>query len=151
MLQALPIVSWLERFRAGTQAPQALTVEITVTSRDPGPLVLADPSALQVIFRNLMENTMRHAQAEAAHARVSVADDGGHLCVSFTDDGRGFGGDSRQLGSLFFRGAGSHGAGVGLYLIRTLMTRMGGRVVFNAQPGNSFVTQLYFLRAEERA
>lgn len=151
MLQPLPIVSWLERFRAGTEGSQDLVVDVDASGPAQHALVLADPSALLVIFRNLLENTRRHSQTTPARAHVSLALEAPHLRVGFIDEGRGFSGDSGRLGSLFFRGAGSHGAGVGLYLIRTLMDRMGGRAVFNASPGRGFETQLYFQLAEESA
>ena len=50
--------------------------------------------------------------------------------MCFTDAGQGFAGDAGRLGSLFYRGQRSQGAGVGLYLIRMLMQRMGGRAEF---------------------
>jgi signal transduction histidine kinase len=71
--------------------------------------------------------------------------------VSFLDAGEGFGGDPAQLGSLFVRGERSRGAGVGLYLVRSLMERMGGRAEFSSRPGTGFETLLYFQRADESA
>lgn len=151
MLQPLPIASWLERFRGNLHATQDLVLEVERSETDADPLVLADPSALQIIFRNLAENTLRHSQNSPAHARIQLGGEGAEVLVSFTDNGKGFSGDNRRLGSLFFRGNASHGAGVGLYLIRTLMSRMGGRTTFGARPGNGFETRLYFRRAEEPA
>ena len=89
--------------------------------------MLADRNALKVIVRNLFENTLRHAQATPARARIAIASEPTTVTVSFADQGRGFSGDPLQLGTLFFRGERSQGAGVGLYLIRMLMRRMGGR------------------------
>ncbi len=149
MLQALPIVTWLERFRASAENPQTLQMDIRTSAASANPLVLADPNALQIILRNLVENTVRHSQTVPARAHISIVEEPAHLCVTFADEGRGFTGDTRQLGSLFFRGAASHGAGVGLYLIRTLMERMHGRATFAPRPGSGFETRLYFRRSEE--
>jgi signal transduction histidine kinase len=112
-------------------------------------LVVADPNALQIIFRNLIENTARHAQAPVAHARVSLEHRGREVWVTFVDDGKGFEGDGGRLGSLFFRGARSQGAGVGLYLIHSLMDLMGGRAEFNPGTGRGFETRLHFRSAED--
>ena len=112
----------------------------------PAAAVLADPSALRIIFRNLIENTARHSQSAQARVRVERRD--ATVCVSFADTGEGFSGDPRSLGALFFRGARSQGAGVGLYLVQSLMHLMGGRAEF-ASGGPGFETRLHFRRAEE--
>ena len=49
-----------------------------------------------------------------------------------------------RLGRLFGRGPASSGAGVGLYLVRRLMQRMGGRARFDTAPGEGFRAELCF-------
>ena len=56
---------------------------------------------------------------------------------------------ARRSGALFGRGADSGGTGVGLYLVRALMQRMGGRVEFHTAPGEGFRAELRF-RGEQR-
>ncbi len=113
----------------------------------------ADLAALQVIVRNIAENTVRHSgqvspvlrvlqEATPAGARTLgvVFEDTG-VSASAPSPGRGF-------GELFQKGPASQGAGVGLYLIRTLMERMGGNARFESSaktPG--FIVRLSFLRA----
>lgn len=151
VLQPLPIVSWLERFHRSGSTNHHVLIDIEAPRTDDTPLVLADPSALQIIFRNLIENTARHARAERARAHVRFERRAEEVCVSFADDGAGFTEDAAKLGSLFYRGSRSQGAGVGLYLIQTLMRLMGGRAEFNAAPARGFETRLHFRRAEEPA
>ncbi len=149
-LQPMPIVAWLQRFtRSGTRnASVALDIESAGEER---PLVLADPGALQIVFRNLVENTARHSQATDARARIRIERREDSVSVTFADDGVGFTGERTRLGVLFFRGSRSQGAGVGLYLIKSLMRRMGGRADFNVGGGPGFETRLTFRRAEEMA
>lgn len=148
-LQPLPIATWLQRY--ARTAPQQGGVEIEMAPEviNSPSLVVADPSALQIIFRNLIENTARHAQASVAHARVTLESQGREVSLTFADDGKGFDGDSGRLGSLFFRGSRSQGAGVGLYLIHSLMDLMGGRAEFNSGHGRGFEARLHFRRAED--
>jgi signal transduction histidine kinase len=124
-------------------------VELWPAAPGAGALVLADRSALEIIFRNLIENTVRHSQSLPARAKIDARENGSELVLSFSDAGKGFVGDAQRLGSLFFRGQRSQGAGVGLYLIRTLMQRMGGHAEFASRPGAGFETRLHFRRAEE--
>jgi signal transduction histidine kinase len=148
-LQPLPIRAWLQRQVESTAATRAVEIELWPQAQDAGALVLADRSALEIIFRNLIENTARHSESTPARAHIGAHQNGPELVVSFSDAGQGFGGDAERLGSLFFRGQRSQGAGVGLYLIRLLMQRMGGRAEFMSRPGAGFETRLHFRRAEE--
>ncbi len=150
-LQPLPLRAWLQRQIQSNAAARAVEIELWPAGSDAGALVLADRSALEIIFRNLIENTVRHSESTPARAQIAARENGSELVVSFTDAGQGFGGDTERLGSLFFRGQRSQGAGVGLYLIRMLMQRMGGRAEFASQRGAGFETRLHFRRAEETA
>jgi signal transduction histidine kinase len=149
-LQPLPIHAWLQRQLQSKAAARAVQIELSASNPD-GALVLADRSALEIIFRNLIENTARHSDSTPARAHIASRENGTEVVVSFTDAGRGFAGEARRLGSLFFRGQRSQGAGVGLYLIRMLMQRMGGYAEFDSRPGAGFETRLHFRRAEETA
>jgi signal transduction histidine kinase len=151
-LQPLPIRAWLERQVQGVKAEgSALEVDLQRARQPEDELVLADRNALKVIVRNLVENTLRHAQAMPARARIAIASEPTTVTVSFADQGHGFSGDAARLGTLFYRGERSQGAGVGLYLIRTLMRQMGGDATYSSQPGAGFETRLVFRRAEEPA
>jgi len=148
-LQPLPIHAWLQHQIQSKSAGRAVAIELWPADAIPGALVLADRSALEIIFRNLIENTVRHSQSTTPRARITAHEHDAGLVVSFADHGEGYGGDPAELGSLFLRGERSRGAGVGLYLIRSLMHRMGGRAEFSSNPGSGFETHLYFQRAED--
>jgi signal transduction histidine kinase len=63
--------------------------------------------------------------------------------LRYRDDGRGYQGDPSRLGQMFARGVESRGTGVGLYLVRVLMERMGGSVEFANAPEGGFVVTLH--------
>lgn len=104
--------------------------------------VMADPTAIQVILKNLVENSLKHSRREKVQVTISSESKEGRVRLRFEDDGEGFAEDTDRLGELFQKGRNSQGTGVGLYLVRTLMKRMGGRVEFN--PGRGFVVDLWF-------
>ena len=58
---------------------------------------------------------------------------------------------AQRLGRLFGRGAESGGSRRGLYLVRALMQRMGGRVEFDSAPGEGFRAELWFAASREAA
>ena len=97
--------------------------------------VLADPLALDVILRNLLENALA---AVAPVGGGTIVFTGrrvrGEIELAVRDSGVGFRpGDAPRLFQKFTRlhpgGGGSHfGTGLGLYIVRRLMQLAGGRV-----------------------
>ena len=112
------------------------------------PAVSGDTSALQLILRNLVENSLRHGDRSLIHIDVEARRSGNVVQLSYRDDGRGFQGDPESLGRLFLRGVESRGTGVGLYLVRVLMERMGGSVRFAHAEGGGFAAMLSFKPSE---
>jgi signal transduction histidine kinase len=110
--------------------------------------ILADPAAVQIILRNLLENSARHAQRERVTVTLANSTAANRIILTVTDDGTAGVGLPRRLGQLFEKGPASKGAGVGLYLVRSLMRRMGGRAEFgpaSSVPGApGFRVQLHF-------
>lgn len=93
--------------------------------------VYAEPAALAVVLRNLIENALKHGGGAADFAvRVSTKVGADEVSLVVEDTGRGYGGDEAHLGRLYQKGKGSSGAGVGLYLVKTLMDRMRGKARF---------------------
>ena len=109
----------------------------------PDILVFADPNALQLVFRNIFENIKKHGRVENVRVFLSAEVVGKNFVeMTISDNGKGFPGRASKLGTLFYRGSESSGAGVGLYLIRLLIRRMGGDVRFLAHPHFSVCMKL---------
>lgn len=132
---------------------QSFEGTLQVESRLPDAEIQGDISALHVILKNLVDNSLRHSKREPVQVTLSgAATDDGHFVLIYRDNGVGYRGDPSQLGRLFYKGPSSGGTGVGLYLVRTLMQRMGGGVRFGAQipdggtatAGSGFVAELTF-------
>lgn len=141
--QSIPLQSWLPRaLDALTQAHGgALDLQAQI---DPAlPPVLADAAALSMILRNLVENSVRHARVEPVRVQLTATARGEQLLLAYSDNGRGVASGTGRLGRLFGRGPQSSGAGVGLYLVRRLMQRMGGRARFDTAPGQGFQAELW--------
>lgn len=107
--------------------------------------VFVDPDLFVFILRNLRENAIRHSQSDAPAMILETTSSASFVKISFYDSGAGYSGDTAELGQLFQKGTKSPGAGVGLYLVKTLMQRMGGRAAF--KNGRGFEVELFFRRA----
>jgi signal transduction histidine kinase len=113
--------------------------------------VRGDPSELQLIFRNLIENAVKYSDAPAEiRVRVDTAEDG-RVKVEIADQGIGIpSGELRKIFQRFYRVGRdvqrtAAGLGLGLYIVRNLVRRQGGRVVARSDgwgQGSRFVVTL---------
>ncbi|HUP56540.1 MAG TPA: HAMP domain-containing sensor histidine kinase [Bdellovibrionota bacterium] len=141
---SIQLKPWLQRF-VQNSLPSGIELELDV----PEDLEIeADPAGLQVILRNLIENSLRHSRTKTLKATLKAEQREKAALLFFSDNGGGFEGKPTDLGQLFRKGAQSHGAGVGLYLIRMLMDRMGGKAEFDGGPG--FEVRLSFEKGGAR-
>jgi signal transduction histidine kinase len=139
--QPVQIKPWLDRFLKTWGADYSAKVEFVNRVEDVW--IEADSSALQVIFKNLFENSIRHSKKEKVSIQISSKLEQDQVKLQLKDDGQGFQGDPRTLGLLFQKGPLSQGTGVGLYLVKTLMKRMGGWADFVNHP-SGFEVLLFF-------
>lgn len=147
--QSVPLRGWLDRTLSSIAAAHGPGVELRMHLDDALPPILADAAAVQMILRNLLENSVRHARLERVQVRLTARAQDGKVMVEYHDNGAGTSVQGRELGRLFGRGAASGGSGVGLYLVRTLMQRMGGRADFYSAPGEGFRAELCFTASAE--
>ncbi len=128
----LRIKPWIERtLKAWTEThAQRLRIESEIDDFT----IEADSTAVQVILKNLLENSLRHLKQDRISVSLKTRKTPEGVKIFFRDNGDGFTGDPRNLGKIFYKGPSSSGAGVGLYLVRVLMERMGGKAEFKVDP-----------------
>ncbi len=98
------------------------------------PIVRRDRTELTVVFRNLLENAVKYSE-EPVEVRVSISGPrDGRVFVDISD--RGIGIPAGELGKIFQRfyrvgrdvQRAAAGLGLGLFIVRNLVRRQGGRV-----------------------
>ncbi len=94
--------------------------------------VLADELALNVIFRNLFENTIRH-NPTSTKIKISATKNADQVELIYDDYGKKFLGSTHRLGELFYKFDSTKGSGIGLYLIKNLMRKMNGQLTIENQ------------------
>lgn len=126
-------------------------LEFTLTADGENISILADQFALELILRNLVDNTLKHGCPPPHGGKKEVfihigEKDDDHIFLSYDDRGGPFTGEQGKLGKLFYTHNTQKGQGIGLYLIRKLMNRMNGEFHFKFQPSLTFL--LVFPKAE---
>jgi signal transduction histidine kinase len=150
LLQSIHLDTWLKEFLYLQSQIDESKVHLVSEIEDAR--IQGDYSALQMILRNLIENSIRHGgkivgKVSDLEISLKIAKKGKMTCLWYEDNGTGVQGDSKKLGKLFYKGERSHGAGVGLYLVQKLITSMGGFIHFYASShtASGFKAELCFL------
>lgn len=107
------------------------------------PLVYGDPLRVEQIVTNLVDNAIKYSPA-GSHISVraeSERDLEGFLTISVSDNGTGIPKeDQEKLFQRFYRGTtrspgNSQGMGLGLYICKSLVEAMGGRIWLESELG----------------
>jgi two-component system, OmpR family, sensor histidine kinase VicK len=99
-----------------------------------------DPDRLRQVLRNLLDNAIKYSPG-GGDVRVSLEPNGSAMRFAVHDEGIGF--EPAQADAIFERfrrldpnlARGIGGTGLGLYICRELVERMGGRIWAESRPG----------------
>ncbi len=126
------------------------SIKLELSAPKTVPLVAADPDKTRQVLANLVDNAVKYSP-DGGHVRVEIAEaPGRHLRFTVRDEGLGVPpAEHRRIFEKFYRldpdlTRGVGGTGLGLYISRELLERMGGRiwVESSGQGGSSFVAEL---------
>lgn len=113
---------------------------------DPNVKLSVDKKAFESILKNLVENSRRHGKASSVeiHVEKKMNTKGNQkICFCIQDNGQGFSGNLKQLGIPFLRHKQTSGTGIGLYIVKKLVEKMKGDLLFkNMETG--FLVQMEF-------
>nr|WP_316638375.1 ATP-binding protein [uncultured Roseateles sp.] len=125
-----------------------------------GPLpgsVRADPIRLRQVLLNLLSNAIKYNRAGGQvwlESRAETREGQPGWCLSVRDSGRGL--DAEQLGHLFepFNRLGQErgtieGSGIGLAIVKALVTRMQGQIRVSSEPGRGSTFELWLQEADD--
>lgn len=105
--------------------------------------LMAPRHAVEQALIALVKNALQ-ASPPGAGVTVSAVTQDGLLCLQVEDHGQGMPPDTlRHIGEPFFTTKPpGHGMGLGVFLVRTLAERLGGRLTFESAPGKGTVATL---------
>lgn len=107
-------------------------VEVSLPADLPHPL--ADGARIQQVVFNLLDNGLRHTPA-GGRLSVGARREGGQVVVTVADTGEGIPPGELPLVFERFRKHHSHGRGLGLAIVRSIVRAHGGEVGVVSEPG----------------
>ncbi len=152
-VQALDVSAIIDRVVGLHQAGSVIDLDIAANL----PRVKADERALTDCLQNLVSNALKYGEANAGK-RIKVEarrSDSNTVIISVADSGPGI--DAADLPHIFepfYRGRNARsdtpGSGLGLNLVRRLMTAQGGKVTVESQPSRGARFTLHLAAVVER-
>jgi PAS domain S-box-containing protein len=121
-----------------TLAHQIETRRITVTIA-PLPDIIADRTAIEQIFGNLLDNAVKYLEpGRAGQITISADRSSDEVVFRVRDNGRGISKEDIPKAFEIFRRVGKQdapGEGMGLAYVKTLIRLLGGRIWCESEPG----------------
>ena len=128
--------------------PIAVKRGVRLSVHSPGRLgVIGDPAALGRVFRNLIDNAVRHSP-DLGEVRIELTGKDSRVHTIVTDQGAGFSdGIKKRAFERFFRADDSRnrasgGTGLGLSIARAIVEAHGGRIAIEDGPGGRIAFEL---------
>jgi signal transduction histidine kinase len=155
--ERVDIIDLLHDCVEGLRERHLLDASSVHVEADDAGIVRGDPAELQLVFNNLLENAVKYSD-DPVDIRIGVhAAQDGWIQVEIADQGIGIPAwELRKIFQRFYRASRDvqrqvSGLGLGLFVVRSMVKRQGGRVVAQSEGagrGSRFVVKL---RSEPRS
>lgn len=99
----------------------------------------SDRWRISEIFRNLISNAIKYRKPDSNESEIRIKISVDHLCadISFADNGIGIKDSSlKRIFEMFYRATNqSDGSGIGLYIVKNAVDKLGGQIKVASTPG----------------
>ncbi|MBM3250636.1 MAG: HAMP domain-containing histidine kinase [Candidatus Nealsonbacteria bacterium] len=126
---------------------EASNIKIVFYPQGNFPKVFSDPSMLKLVIENFIDNAVRYTKG-GGEVKIGLKQKNKELFFQISDSGIGIPKeDQKYIFQKFFRAKNvskeqTRGSGLGLYITKTIIKKLGGRVWFESEEGRG--TTFYF-------
>lgn len=132
-----------------TETAKAKNIQLHVHSADEKHIVWADKTATTQVLENLISNAIKYSP-RGKHVRIRLLKQEKNICCEIQDEGPGL--NEKDRGKLFGKFArlsprptgGEHSTGLGLFIVKKLVTNMNGNIRCETEvgKGSTFILEL---------
>jgi signal transduction histidine kinase len=130
---------------------------VLVVEAESDPIIAVDPDRMEQVLANLIRNAIHHTPPGGIIS-LQVREEGQEVKLHIRDTGEGISEeDLPHIWERFYRGeearaSGHRGAGLGLSLVRELVSEMGGEISVLSQPGmgTEFIMSFNLRQGDQR-
>ena len=116
--------------------------EVQITGSD----FYSDPWRIEEIFRNLISNAIKYRKMDNTlhEIKISITIEQNQAIISFRDNGIGINKQNlSKVFDMFYRASEqSGGSGLGLYIVKNAVEKLGGRVTVGSEPGQYTIFEI---------
>ncbi|MEZ4946311.1 MAG: PAS domain-containing sensor histidine kinase [Cyclobacteriaceae bacterium] len=127
---------WTQCLDTHRNMPNAADIDFSFEGESQ--LIKTDPFRLSIIFNNLISNAIKYCDPnKKSFVKLSAKQDNGSLQLTLEDNGIGIPEDLQpNVFDMFYRASIlSHGAGLGLYIVKKAVDKLGGKISLNSKQG----------------
>ncbi len=134
----------VERYKVFAEASR---IKLNFYSQENLPKILADPSLLKIVTENLIDNAIRYTKGGGT-VEIRLMKEKDKVLFAIKDSGVGIPQkEQKYIFQKFFRAENiskerTRGSGLGLYVCRSILNKLGGQIWFKSQLGKG--TTFYF-------
>jgi len=116
--------------------------EVQITGSD----FYSDPWRIEEIFRNLISNAIKYRKMDNTlhEIKISITIEQNQTIITFRDNGIGINRQNlNKIFDMFYRASEqSGGSGLGLYIVKNAVEKLGGRVTVGSEPGQYTIFEI---------
>ena len=128
------IHSTIEDLKFIDQSKVAVTVKTDVTST-----LFSDERRIRSIIHNIVSNSIKYADPTKSerYLHITANSSASHCMLTFTDNGIGIPQENQErVFDMFYRGTSMRtGSGLGLYIVKEMLNKLGGHLQLSSQKG----------------
>jgi len=139
-------VSWAEIIQKAIAETEifakASHVTISFKEEKKAPHIITDPGQLKLVVSNLLDNAIRYSSGvKPGQVELELTEKGKNLFLEIKDNGIGIPqNDQKYIFQKFFRSSNilkrqTEGSGLGLYIAKSIIEKLGGKINFKSQEG----------------
>jgi signal transduction histidine kinase len=127
-------------FDLSPQVKRKAVVMKVIKSDVPLPAIMNEEEKIRLVLQNILENAIRYSH-EGGEVEVDFKPEDGNVLVSVTDHGIGIPKDMQKyVFERFFRAtnaikAETDGTGLGLFITKSILEKIGGKIWFESKEG----------------